>query len=330
MDPFETMQSIAEFWGRSGQGYATAQQNLFKTLSENMAKAAGSPTGFTLPASAPDSDGLARANEAFSKLWSSAVDLSTSVTKSLPQGSERSSNIVAEMFGKIFDPRGFFAATSEMDEALQRMSEGPRLSDLWEVERKFLAVFNAWVAMRRRSVEHNTVTLDAWIRAAGLFAKALNAKAEKGEHLGSWREVMALWVDTANKVLLETQRSDAFLRSQRELLKASTELRFAQQELAEYYSNTFGYPTRQELDDVHKTVTELRRELRMLQRQLRQARPRPNNAGGKDERHVEPGPDQARGGDRRSGVAERKAGAGRQAVPRGPRRGRRDRDDAKG
>jgi len=28
----------------------------------------------------------------------------------------------------------------------------------------------------------------------------------------------------------------------------------------------FGYPTREELDDVHRTVTDLRRELRALQR----------------------------------------------------------------
>ena len=39
--------------------------------------------------------------------------------------------------------------------------------------------------------------------------------------------------------------------------KASSELRLAQQELAAFYSEMFGYPTRTELDDVHRTVTEL-------------------------------------------------------------------------
>jgi hypothetical protein len=33
----------------------------------------------------------------------------------------------------------------------------------------------------------------------------------------------------------------------------------------------FGLPTRTELDDVHRTVTELRRELRATQRRLRAA-----------------------------------------------------------
>ena len=47
--------------------------------------------------------------------------------------------LVAEMLGKIFDPSAWFSATNDLDEALQRMAEGPRLADLWDVERKFLA-----------------------------------------------------------------------------------------------------------------------------------------------------------------------------------------------
>ena len=83
--------------------------------------------------------------------------------------------------------------------------------------------------------------------------------------------MLALWVETANTALLETQRSESFLKSQREMLKASTDLRLAQRELAEFYSETYGYPTRAELDDVHRTVTELRRELRALKRERRGA-----------------------------------------------------------
>jgi hypothetical protein len=61
------------------------------------------------------------------------------------------------MLAKIFDPRGWMSATNEVDEALQRMAEGPRLADLWNVERQFAEVFTAWVRMRQRSLEHNKV-----------------------------------------------------------------------------------------------------------------------------------------------------------------------------
>ena len=92
--------------------------------------------------------------------------------------------------------------------------------------------------------------------------------------------MLALWVETANKVLLETQRSEPYLKSQRELLKASTDLRLAQQEVAEFYSEMFGYPTRAELDDVHKALTELRRELRAFARAGRERPARKSRRAG--------------------------------------------------
>ena len=124
---------------------------------------------------------------------------------------------------------------------------------------------------RLRTESHNTVMLEAWMQAAGSFAKTLNEKGDRKETLGSWREVLALWIETANTALLEAQRSDKYLETQRELLKASTDLRLAQQEIAAFYSEVFGYPTRAELDDVHRSVTELRRELRALERASRDA-----------------------------------------------------------
>jgi len=221
--------------------------------------------GASAQAAVGDTAGYETARRAFGDLWSSATELSATLARSVGKA-DGANPVVAEMLAKIFDPRAWLAGTNDMDEALQKMAEGPRLSDLWNVECKFLAVSNAWVALRRRTLEHNRVMLDAWMRAAGGFAHELNQRTERKEPLASWREVLALWVETANEVLLETQRSEMFLKSQREVLKASTDLRLAQRELAEYYSEMFGYPTRAELDDVHKTVTELRRELRALRR----------------------------------------------------------------
>ncbi|MCP6600427.1 hypothetical protein NL513_29020, partial [Klebsiella pneumoniae] len=62
-----------------------------------------------------------------------------------------------------------------------------------------------------------------------------------------------------------------FLTSQRAVLRASTDLRLAQQDIAAFLSEFYGQPTRAELDDVHKSLTELRREVRALRRERRQA-----------------------------------------------------------
>jgi polyhydroxyalkanoate synthase subunit PhaE len=266
--PFDYMKTMAELWGRGGEDFAAAQQSFLAA----MAKAAGSDVArWTVPPGMFDPQGLSQANAAFSKLWSAALEMSQTISRNMQAG-EKQNPVVEELLGKIFDPRAWFSGPDGMDQALQRMAEGPRLADVWDTERKMLTVFNAWATLRRRSVEHNRVMLEAWLQAAGKFAKDLNERAERKEVLGSWRDVLALWVETANTTLLETQRSEPYLKSQREILKASTDLRLAQQEMARFYSEMFDYPTREELDDVHRTVTELRRELRALRRANRDKR----------------------------------------------------------
>jgi len=278
MNPFDAMQNLADLWNKGGQAYLTAQQGLFTGMADTMAKAAGRGDKASFQAFAPDTQGFEAARQDFAKLWSSASELSSALTRNLK--ADQANPQVAAMLAKIVDPRGWLGATNEVDQTLQRMAEGPQLADLWNTERKFIAVFNAWTAMRRHSLEHNKVVLEAWMKAAGAFAKLLNERADKGEALESWRAVLALWVETANEVLLETQRSEAFLSTQRDLVKASSELRLAQQELAEFYSEMFGYPTRTELDDVHRTVTELRRELRAFKRESRASRPAVESTNG--------------------------------------------------
>jgi class III poly(R)-hydroxyalkanoic acid synthase PhaE subunit len=265
MDPAQYMKALAELWGQGGRSFMAAQQSLLRDMAERLSKAGAEGATVGGETNLFDPQAVAQANEAFGRLWSSALELSQTFARNLQQGKEPDP-LVSGLLGRIFDPSAWFAGTDGMDAALNRLAQGPRLADLWDTERQMMTVFNAWTALRRRSLEHNTVMLEAWLQTASAFAKILNEKADRNEVLESWREVLALWVETANNVLLETQRSDAYLKSQRELLKASTDLRLAQQEIAEFYNQMFGYPTRAELDDVHKALTELRREVRALKR----------------------------------------------------------------
>ena len=80
-----------------------------------------------------------------------------------------------------------------------------------------------------------------------------------------------MWIESANRQLLETQHADPFLQTQAALIRATTDLHMAQQELVEHFGKQYGFPTRTEMDDVHRTVTELRREIRAMRREQRLA-----------------------------------------------------------
>ena len=74
--------------------------------------------------------------------------------------------------------------------------------------------------------------------------------------------------EIGNRLMIEAQRSEAFLGSQRAMIRASTELHLAQSELSEHIGKQFGLPTRTEVDDLHRSMTEMRRELRKARREL--------------------------------------------------------------
>src|SRR4051794_36318241 len=127
INPFESMRSLADLWGRSGNAFLESQQGLFRDMAEKMRTAAG---GGGAGEAAADTTGLDAARRAFGELWSSASGLSASLARAM-QGGKPPDPMIAEMLAKIFDPKSWFAGTSDLDEALQKMAEGPRLSDFW-------------------------------------------------------------------------------------------------------------------------------------------------------------------------------------------------------
>jgi hypothetical protein len=205
---------------------------------------------------------LAQASKSVMDLWSAATSVCAKLATSIPAASG-GDGIVEATFRKMVDPRNWMNGSGEMDEVLGRMAEGPRFADLWEAERRYAGVLQAWMNLRRRSLEHNAVSLEAWLHAGRRFTEQLAAEAKAPDA----KAALALWIETANRQLLETQRSERFLQTQAAMIRATTELRLAQQDLVEHIGKQYGFPTRTELDDVHRTVTELRRELRAMRRE---------------------------------------------------------------
>ncbi|MBV9735256.1 MAG: hypothetical protein JO209_05055 [Acidisphaera sp.] len=268
MDPFGYAKAMTDFWSKAGQAFMTGQESALQSLADGAKAMTDASARLTqLPEVGADAQEVTRAAQAVTELWSSASGLYASLAQQMA-GARDIDPTVTATFERMLDPRTMFAATGEVEEMLQRMAEGPRLADLWNVERKFARLFRAWLNLRRRSLEHNAVMLQAWLDAGRRFAERYGAATRDGASPGA-KATMALWAETANEVLLAAQRSEPFLKSQSALLEASTGLRMAQAEIAEYYGAMFGVPTRGELDDLYRTVTELKRELRAARRLTR-------------------------------------------------------------
>jgi hypothetical protein len=169
-----------------------------------------------------------------------------------------------EAMKKLFDPAQWKRAGSHFDMGLEKLTEGPVYATLWDLDRKMLNAQKLWVERGRDVENYWEVIQGAWNRAFEHFMREVgNAKAAPIE---SGRQMLDLWLETANKSLVEMHRSKAFLEAQRRMTRSSTEYRLAEREIAEAFCEMHHIPTRTEMDEMQRLVTELRREVRAMKR----------------------------------------------------------------
>jgi len=232
-----------KFWNEN-------QKSLFQAWAE------GRPSPFAMQGEPPPgtevmSDLLQRSMEEWSTLSKDAWT--------------KSGHFDAEAMKKLFDPAEWKRAGSHFDMGLEKLTEGPTYATLWDLDKKMLNTQKLWVE-RARDVEHYwEVIQGAWNRALERFMGVVNDA--KGVPIKSGRQMLDLWLETANKSLVEMHRSKEFLEAQRRMTRSSTEYRLAEREIAEAFCEMHHIPTRTEMDEMQRTVTELRRELRALKRE---------------------------------------------------------------
>lgn len=242
MNPFEQNNDWLKFWSDN-------QKSLFQAWSE------GKPPAFAVEGMPPPDAG------AIADLMQRTMEQWASFSK---QASAKSGNFDPESMKKLFDPAEWKRAGSHFEMGLEKLTEGPTYATLWDTDRKMLKVQQLWVQRARDVERYWEVVQGSWTRSLERFVKSLNDA--KGEPITSGRQMLDLWLGTANKSLTEMHRSAQFLEVQRAMTRSSAEYRIAEREIAESFCEMHHIPTRTEMDEMQKTVTEMRREIRALKR----------------------------------------------------------------
>ena len=189
-------------------------------------------------------------------------------------------------FKKLLDPNTFLhSGVDELNQFCQRMTEGPDFADIGVLEKKWMRTSKDWFAWRDASANYQAVIATAWAKAFEIYTQDLaKLNAESTQEPSSqqaahqpphqqhqsltMRELIQGWLRVANEQLIVIQRSDEFLEAQRNLFKTSTQYKLKQRELVETWCEHYTIPTRTEVDDLHRMVYDLRREVRELKQQL--------------------------------------------------------------
>jgi polyhydroxyalkanoate synthase subunit PhaE len=156
-----------------------------------------------------------------------------------------------------------------LDAALQRVLEGPRYATLWDHDRQLLELQRLTLERDKSIAAYQAVVQKAWAQAFQRFTKALSEDPQAAGQR-TWRGLTDQWLAVANDTLIEVHRSDEFVEAQRHMLRAASDRHLQERKMAEAWCEAAHVPTRTEVDELHRTVTELRRELRRLRRAVGQ------------------------------------------------------------
>jgi hypothetical protein len=201
--------------------------------------------------------------KALSDMWSSWAALSGAPVPPTPAAPATGglANFLNPMTMALF-------GGTQVGDALKNMTEGPRLADAGEAEHRMARLTERWIEVQTASRAYEGVVAAAWITANQSFASRLRERFKTGDAMQP-DDALKLWLETANTTLLETQRSPSFLEAQRQLLRCGMEFLLAQREVVESVVEPAGLPTRTEIDEVHRSIHELKRRLRTLERGAR-------------------------------------------------------------
>lgn len=202
--------------------------------------------------------------EALEQWWRSSAAMWTPMTPMTGTPS-----VAAESVAGLTDPLSLsFTGASQVSELLRRLSHGPRLADAGGPERATAKAMELWLAVQESARAYESVMAAAWAETNTRFAQSVSQRYQASKEAPSAKDALRDWLDIANQVLLETQRSQKFLDAQRQLLRDGMNFMLNQREMLEGIVEPAGLPTRSEIDEVHRSVYELKRRVKTLEKQL--------------------------------------------------------------
>jgi class III poly(R)-hydroxyalkanoic acid synthase PhaE subunit len=153
-------------------------------------------------------------------------------------------------------------------QSLARLVGSPNLGISREFNEKLQLGFDAWVSWQLATMEYQGVLSDIWDQAFDGFKETLLSMAEKGEKVETLRDFVLLWTRGAEKVFTEAFRTETYVLAQGKMLNAGMAYRIRERKIIEEYLKLYDLPTRSELDETHRRIYELRKEVKALKKQL--------------------------------------------------------------
>jgi class III poly(R)-hydroxyalkanoic acid synthase PhaE subunit len=146
--------------------------------------------------------------------------------------------------------------------------QSPSLGYTREFNNKLFKSFDAWINFYKANFEYQVVLVDVWLKAFEELTRELASFTEKGETLQNWQQFLQVWSSVFDRVFAQTFRSADALEVQGKFLNSALTYKLHQQQLMEVFLKMYDLPTRSEVDEIHRSIYEMRKEIKSLKKAL--------------------------------------------------------------
>ncbi len=199
--------------------------------------------------------------ERFSKPWADATGVSLGAFPQFAEGHP-------EAFHKIFH-----ALFNAFDGTVGRTFHVPPVGKDREKVELLLRGFDDLSVYAAKSIEYQHMMYTTGLVALEKVIERLADKVQSGEEIKQFDEFFDIWIDVSEQAYFELFKTEGFARLQAELLDAGLNVRKHYFKVMEMQLYDLPVVLRSEMDDLYKTVYDLKKKVKMLEKQLKEATP---------------------------------------------------------
>jgi class III poly(R)-hydroxyalkanoic acid synthase PhaE subunit len=193
------------------------------------------------------------------ELWAEPLRLSLEIASRVVVGYASAVSEVTNLYWDIYE------------KTFGSVLQSPSLGYTREFNNKLFKSFDAWINFSKANVDYQLVLVEVWLKAFEELTRELASSKEKDETIQNWQQFLQVWSSVFDRVFAQTFRSEDALEIQGKFLNSAMTYRLRQQQLMEVFLKMNDLPSRSEVDEIHRSIYELRKEIKSLKKSLAQS-----------------------------------------------------------
>ena len=193
------------------------------------------------------------------ELWAEPLRLSLEIASRAVVGYASAVSEVTNLYWDIYE------------KTFGSVLQSPSLGYTREFNNKVFKSFDAWINFSKANVDYQLVLVDVCLKAYEELMRELASSEQKGEMVQNWQQFLQVWSSVFDRVFAQTFRSEDALEIQGKFLNSAMTYRLRQQQLMEVFLKMNDLPSRSEVDEIHRSIYELRKEIKSLKKSLEQS-----------------------------------------------------------